>query len=132
MSSKKWNLSGRSIRSVLVIGSLVVTSLLQGCSTVGPRLYESSFNDYNDAIRRTSDGQMLTNLVRLRYFDTPVFLQVSSVNASFNVGANAGASVGIPEGSPNDYGVNLGGSVSESPTISFSLPESGKYYGRVL
>ena len=71
---------------------LFILSLLQGCTSIGPKLYEGSFTDYNDAIRRTSDGQMLTNLVRLRYFDTPVFLQVSSLNASFNVGANAGAS----------------------------------------
>jgi len=119
-------------RSISVTVSIAIIALLQGCSTVGPRLYESSFNDYNDAIRRTSDGQMLTNLVRLRYFDTPVFLQVSSVNASFNVSANAGASAGISSGSPTNYGLNVGGSASESPTISFSLPESAKYYGRLL
>ena len=123
---------GKLSRLITVTAGIACFALLQACTTVGPKLYESSFNDYNDAIRRTSDGQMLTNLVRLRYFDTPVFLQVSSVNASFNVGADAGASVAIPEGSPNNYGVNLGGSVSESPTISFSLPESGKYYGRLL
>ncbi|MEH6593252.1 MAG: hypothetical protein V7746_23485 [Halioglobus sp.] len=115
-----------------MVSSLLLVSVIAGCSSIGPTVYESSFHDYNDAIRRTSDAQMLTNLVRLRYFDTPVFLQVSSVNASFNVGANAGASAGKVEGGPADYGLNLGGSVSESPTISFSLPESGKYYGRLL
>lgn len=111
---------------------LFILSLLQGCTSIGPKLYEGSFTDYNDAIRRTSDGQMLTNLVRLRYFDTPVFLQVSSLNASFNIGANAGASAGISSGSPTNYGLNVGGSASESPTISFSLPDSAKYYGRLL
>jgi len=119
-------------RRVAVTASIAFIALLQGCTTIGPRLYEGSFNDYNDAIRRTSDGQMLTNLVRLRYFDTPVFLQVSSVNASFNVSANAGASAGINSGSPNNYGLDIGASASESPTISFSLPESAKYYGRLL
>ena len=122
----------RTSRSIAVTAGIAFIALLQGCSTVGPKLYEGSFNDYNDAIRRTSDGQMLTNLVRLRYFDTPVFLQVSSVNASFNVSANAGASAGINEGANNNYGLNIGGSASESPTISFSLPESAKYYGRLL
>ena len=119
-------------RSIAVTVGIAFIALLQGCSTIGPRLYEGSFNDYNDAIRRTSDGQMLTNLVRMRYFDTPVFLQVSSVNASFSVGANAGASAGINSGASNNYGLDIGANASESPTISFSLPESAKYYGRLL
>jgi hypothetical protein len=107
-------------------------SLLPACSTVGPRLYEVSFNDYSDAISRTSDGQMLGNLVRMRHYESPVFLQVSSVSTSFNVGASAGASATLPSGSPNSYGLDIGGSVSEAPTITFSLPESEKYYGRML
>jgi len=115
-----------------MVCSLLLLLAIDGCTSFGPKVYESSFNDYNDAIRRTSDGQMLTNLVRLRYFDTPLFLQVSSVNASFNIGANAGASFGKTEGSPANYGLNIGGNVSESPTISFSLPDSAKYYGRLL
>ena len=111
---------------------LVVLLVLQGCSTVGPKLYEASFNDYTDAISRTADGQMLGNLVRMRYYETPIFLQVHSVTTSFSVGANAGASVGINEGGADNYGLNVGGSVSENPTISFSMPDSEKYYGRML
>jgi hypothetical protein len=119
-----------SVRSALLICS--VLSILLGCSTVGPRLYQSTFNDYSDAISRTSDGQMLGNLVRMRYYQSPVFLQVASVTSSFSVSGNAGASVGINEGAGNNFGIDAGGSVSESPTITFSMPESGKYYGRLL
>ena len=111
---------------------LVVLLVLQGCSTVGPKLYEASFNDYTDAISKTADGQMLGNLVRMRYYETPIFLQVHSITTNFSVGANAGASVGINEGAGDNYGLNVGGSVSENPTISFSMPDSAKYYGRML
>jgi len=111
---------------------LVVFFVLQGCSTVGPKFYEASFNDYTDAISRTSDGQMLGNLVRMRYYQSPVFLQVSNVTTSFSVGANAGASATINEGAGDSYGLNVGGNVSETPTITFSMPESSKYYGRLL
>jgi hypothetical protein len=107
-------------------------SMLQGCSTVGPKLYETSFNDYTDAISRTADGQMLGNLVRMRYYESPVFLQVHNVTTSFSVGANAGASIGLNEGAGDNYGLNAGANVSESPTITFSMPESEKYYGRML
>jgi len=115
-----------------MIFGLVVLSMLQACSTVGPALYQSSFDDYNDAIRKTSDGQMLANLVRMRYYESPVFLQVASVSTSFSVSGNAGASVGIDEGAGNKYGLNAGGSYSENPTITFSLPESREYYGRLM
>ena len=130
--SIKWNLSSRLVRSTVTTFGLVALLILQGCSTVGPKLYEVSFNDYSEAISRTSDGQMLGNLVRMRYYQSPVFLQVSSVSTSFSVGANAGASATINPGAADSYGLNVGGSVSEAPTITFSLPESQKYYGRLL
>jgi len=115
-----------------MICGLTILSLLQACGTAGPALYESSFDDYNDAIRKTADAQMLANLVRMRYLESPVFLQVASVSTSFNLGGNAGASVGINEGDGNSYGLSAGGSYSETPTITFSLPESREYYGRLM
>ena len=128
----KWNLSSRLVRSMATTSGLVVLLVLQGCSSVGPKYYEASFNDYTDAISRTSDGQMLGNLVRMRYYQSPVFLQVSNVTTSFSVGASAGASAAINEGDSDSYGLNVGANVSETPTITFSMPESSKYYGRLL
>jgi hypothetical protein len=122
----------RVTRLSITVCGLVVLSMLQACSTAGPALYQSSFDDYNDAIRKTSDGQMLANLVRMRYYESPIFLQVASVSTSFTLSGNAGASVGITEGAGNDYGLSAGGSFSESPTITFSLPESREYYGRLM
>ena len=99
---------------------------------MGPRLYKTSFTQYNEAVRQTLDEQMLANLVRMRYFQTPIFLQVSSLNASFSVGANADLSGTFGSGGSNSGGAGLGGSYTESPTISFSMPESREYYGRLL
>jgi len=98
-----------------------------GCK-VGPRLYKTSFTQYNDAVRTTLDEQMLANLVRIRYFQSPIFLQVSSLNTSFAVGGNIGGSAG----DGGSYGASIGGSYEERPTISFSMPESRAYYGRLL
>jgi len=107
-------------------------SMLQGCSTVGPKLYQGSFDDYSDGIRKTSDGQMLANLVRMRYFETPIFLQVASISTSFNLSGNLGATAGLNPGRADDYGLSAGAGYSESPTITFSLPESRAYYGRLM
>jgi len=106
-------------------------TMLAGC-TVGPALYETSFTQYNDAVRKTLDEQMLANLVRIRYLESPIFLQVSSLNTNFSVGGNAGVSGTAVSGGDNSVGGSLGGTYSESPTISFSMPESQKYYGRLL
>ncbi len=130
--SVTWNLSSRLIRSLAMTFGVVVLLALQACSTVGPKLYEVSFNDYSDAISRTADGQMLGNLVRMRYYESPVFLQVHNVTTSFSVGTNAGASASFNEGTGDNYGLSVVGNVSETPTITFSMPESEKYYGRML
>jgi hypothetical protein len=57
---------------------------------------------------------------------------VASITTSFSIDGNIGASAAFPEGSGNNYGLSAGAGFSESPTISFSLPESDKYYGRLL
>ena len=119
------------LRSSVLACGLAVVTMLSGC-TMGPRLYKTSFTQYNEAVRQTLDEQMLANLVRMRYFQTPIFLQVSSLNASFSVGANADLSGTFGSGGSNSGGAGLGGSYTESPTISFSMPESREYYGRLL
>jgi len=124
-------ITSRQVRPTVMICVIVAMAILQGC-TVGPKLYKSSFTQYNDVVRQTLDEQMLANLVRMRYLESPIFLQVSSLNTSFSVGGNAGVSGTFPSGEPNSYGANIGGSYSESPTISFSMPESREYYGRLL
>ena len=110
---------------------LLIVALLAGCQA-GPSLYKTSFTEYNEAVRQTLDEQMLANLVRMRYYQSPIFLQVSSLNSSFSVGGNAGVSGTFVEGGADSYGANLGGTYSENPTITFSMPDSEKYYGRLL
>lgn len=120
-----------TIRMSTLSSLLMGIILLSGC-TVGPALYETSFTQYNDVVRRTLDEQMLANLVRMHYYESPMFLQVSSLNTTFSVGGNAGISGTNISGGNNSVTANIGASYSESPTISFSMPESRDYYGRLL
>ena len=101
---------------------LVVASLSGlGCGPMGARTIPEARFDYNDAIIRSFDSQMLLNLVRLRYQDSILFLDLSSVVASYNRSVNGGVS---PSGTikPGSYawGANAGGAWSETPTISYS------------
>jgi hypothetical protein len=64
------------ILSLALIASFVMSCI--GCS-FGPRSLVSSRLRYNDAVKTTSEQQLLLNIVRLRYIDTPSSLSISSI-----------------------------------------------------
>jgi len=93
---------------------------------------EDQFN-YNKAIAESTQEQLLINLVRLRYSETPVFLKVSSVisqysrvfNANANVGANTAAT------GTGTASAGTGALWSDRPTITY-IPVSGREFSRNL
>jgi hypothetical protein len=60
-----------------------------GCS-LGPRALLQSRLRYNDAVKTTSEEQLLLNIVRLRYTDTPSSLAISSIADQQEVVAGLG------------------------------------------
>jgi hypothetical protein len=60
----------------LIFVSLTAAGL--GC-TLGPRAVERNRLRYNDAVKTTTEEQLLLNIVRLRYTDTPSSLALSSI-----------------------------------------------------
>ena len=60
------------INRVILIFLVVATT---ACAKIGPDIIQASGNDYNIAIQRTIDEQLLLNLIRLKYHDTPFFLR---------------------------------------------------------
>jgi hypothetical protein len=70
----------------------VFLALFSSCNTVGPKAVRGARINYNEAIARTGDQQLLLNLVRLKYRDTPLFLEITSVSTQYNLEWSAGAS----------------------------------------
>jgi hypothetical protein len=64
---------------VVVLGSVVTA----GCPPFGPHALEHTRLSYNEAVKRTTEEQLLLNIVRLRYTDTPSSLAVSTIAAQF-------------------------------------------------
>lgn len=117
---------------VVVSGGLVV--LASGCATgLGPRAIRSERPDYNRQIVRSADEQMLLNLVRLRYNDTPMFLELGSVVAQYNYDATLSASASAVE-NPGSDSTGVGGSVgyAEHPTITYTPLAGEEYAERML
>ncbi len=65
--------------------TLLVAALLTGCSSFGPSALNQSRLQYNEAVKTTGEQQLLLNIVRLRYTDTPSSLAVSAIAAQFEL-----------------------------------------------
>jgi hypothetical protein len=57
--------------------------LLAGCASYGPDALNQTRLHYNEVVKATTEEQLLLNIVRLRYTDTPSSLAVSAIAAQF-------------------------------------------------
>lgn len=119
------------MKNILPSTLLCILVTLTGCSSLGPGAIQGSRSDYNMALRKTDDEQMLLNLVRLRYRDRPLFLEVSALNTQFSFSAGADARTEL--GQVDDL-VGLGGNVviEESPTVTYTPLQGADFVERVL
>lgn len=116
----------------LVVPVLLAT-FVTACSPFGPGTIPAARFDYNQAIAQSWDQQLLLNLVRLRYRDTPQFLQIGSVLARYSrvQGAKAEAEFGVlgTRRTATTTGIDL--SFEEVPTITY-VPLQGEEFTRHL
>src|SRR5262245_61755460 len=130
-SSSPGSLSKRSWR-------LVAALVLAGCNSIGPGSVTRDRFDYTGAVAESWKSQMLLNLVKLRYGDAPVFLDVGQIVSGYTMASTftAGGSIystsGVVPGVPNSS-VTLGaqGQYIDRPTITYS-PLAGERFARSL
>jgi hypothetical protein len=96
---------------------LVFLSLLCGCSAIGPKSVERDRFDYNTAISNSWKEQTLLNIVKLRYADMPLFVNVASIVAGYTLESEVRAGGVFPDKS------NLGGT-------TFTAGASGRFIDR--
>ncbi len=78
-----------SLASLSRLVRVVSLSLLAaGCATFGPDALQTSRLPYNEVVKRTTEEQLLLNIVRLRYTDTPSSLAVSGIAAQYEITKN--------------------------------------------
>jgi hypothetical protein len=68
-----------ALRAFLMLMPLLVGA----CTTIGPRSLQQSRLEYNEVVKSTTEEQLLLNIVRLRYADTPSSLAVSAIAAQY-------------------------------------------------
>jgi len=108
-----------------------------GCRQIGPGLLHSSILSYNEAFNRSSNEQLLVNLVRMRYRHTPYFLEVSSLTNSFSLGAGISSAGNyenkykpnhVPFFSTANPYVNYG----DRPTMSYTPLRGDKFVKQLM
>ena len=129
MSELKPNKASLRPSRVLSFLSLSLVLVVSGCSSLGARAMRGERILLNIALQQTNDEQLLINLVRFRYGDTPAFLQVSSISSqlAFEAGINAG--IELERSMPNRDLFLFGGSAGYAtrPTLSY-LPLQGNEF----
>lgn len=97
---------------ILITSSL----LLAACSHIGPNTVPRDRFDYNTAVSDSWKEQTLLNIVKVRYADMPLFMEVASIVSGYTL----------------ESSVNLGGTLVDSDVVpdTLSLGAAGKYTDR--
>ena len=125
----------RLLRKADLLPALLSIVMLMGCSMVGPSTISHGRADYNEAINRTDDEQLLMALVRGRYGETSRLLAVTSVAANVRFAANAGAEVGYGTDEIDEWTFGpfrAGMAYEENPTTSYVTVQGEKYLRQVM
>ena len=110
-----------------------------GCRHLGPRSITADRIPYNEAIATSWKEQTLLNIVKLRYMDTPFFLDVPQITSGYQIAGVATANGGIfpPVSNLASFSqqlgatLNLQGGYQDRPTISYQ-PQTGSQFIRNL
>ncbi len=108
---------------------LILSAPLSGCFRLGPERLDQDQIGFSRAFGSAEKRQTLLNVVRLRYADTPTFMQTTQVISGYQLQTNAtGGFEAFPAADPSTY-VNAGGSVQlqQSPTFTFQ-PVTGEQF----
>lgn len=107
---------------------------LSGCATsYGAKSVAPSGLSYNTAIAESLDQQLLLNLVRLRYRDTVVFMDITSVTTQHEYSAGFSAETAIPFRQAGDGASVITPSAGylEAPIITY-VPVAGSEFATNL
>jgi hypothetical protein len=123
---------------VLLLLVTCVSLSASGCQ-IGPRALKVGHAGYANAARRILDEQLLLNLVRLRYRESPIWLDVTSISTQFEFDSSGEVRGTLNEnvgrnGALNPDSLGLTGSIgySERPTISYNILGGEDFLKRIL
>lgn len=127
------------MKAHVLVTMFLLPVIIAGCRHYGPRSIVSDRIPYNEAIASSWKEQTLLNIVRLRYMDTPFFVDVPQITSGYTIQGIATANGGIFPPVTNlasfaqqlGLTLNLQGAYQDRPTISYA-PQTGSQFLRNL
>lgn len=121
----------------------VFLSFLAGCTSLGAKMLPGDYQSFNVALQRSNEEQILLNLVRMQYGDSPYFVSIDSISAQAELAR--GASIPLQVVSTNSditgaignsfvttAGITPSIEYAERPTISYSPLQGEKFTRQML
>ena len=122
--------SRRFVAPALKAAGMVAAALaIVSCTSIGPRTIPRDQFDYSDALASSGREQLLTNMIRLRYVEAPVFVDVASVITQYSLESQVSAGLGANASISGDDIATLGGAArfTDKPTITYT-PVGGRQF----
>ncbi len=100
---------------------------LTGCKSIGPGTVARDRFDYSSSVSESWKRQALLNIVKLRYLDPPVFVDVGQIVAGYSLetGVSLGGQVAAPR--DNNLGFGASGKFTDRPTITYTPLTGNKF-----
>jgi len=117
--------------------NLILALFVSGCSSMGPTILARDRFDYSSAVSDSWKRQTLLNIVKLRYLDVPIFLDVAQIVSGYQLQTtvSGGGTASLEPSSVPTIGSFLSfgaqGSFTDRPTITY-VPLTGDQYVRGL
>jgi hypothetical protein len=119
---------------ILTLAATGILVAVTGCKHLGPKTVAVDRYDYSAAIADSWKQQTLLNIVKLRYMDLPVFVDVASIVAGYSMqtGVSVNGTLSTRTAIQGDY-LAAGGSAiyTDRPTITY-VPMTGEKFLRGL
>ncbi len=125
----------KSVKMLMLITLSLSLFVLSGCGGIGPKTVVHDRFDYTGALGDSWKQQMLINTVKLRYGDTPVFLDVASVINQYSVESQVDLRLTwvnpVVQAGTNAQSTGAAVRYVDRPTITY-MPLSGEKFTRSL
>jgi hypothetical protein len=99
---------------------LVFSLAAGGCQSVGPATMARDRAEYSAVLSESWKRQMLLNIVKLRYFDPPMFVDVGQIVAGYSIETAVNLGGTLAPNSNNSLGLGGSSRFTDRPTITYS------------